>query len=932
SLAEESALLNEVVVVGYGTQRKSESTAAVTTIDSAAIANLAVTDVRQGLAGRVPGAQFLNNSGVPGAGVRVIIRGTGSFTNTEPLYVIDGIQGGDINAVNPADIETFTVLKDASATAIYGVAAANGVVIITTKRGQSGKPRISYSGYVGSASPSNRLDLLNASQYVELVRDIADATGSTLPSKFSTNEVTQDVTDWQDVMFQSAPVTEHNIRLEGGGAAFNYYASGQYASQGSTVIDQDWRRGLFSVCLTEKVGRFRFTQDLRSKFTNTTGLVASFIDGLRMPPYAPVEDPNNLGGFSKVTTIDDLNDAFNPLTNVRNSDRESNDLSLNLDLTAEWEIIDGLSIKSQARLSSFNGQYNQFDLPRANGNLVFDRSITERYYTGYNFILENFLNFKRLIGGDHSIGITLGNTYAPAGKFRQVQLNGGDIPNNEIRQIGVANTATISNAFANSGRAGLSYFGRVNYTYKDRYVLSASFRRDGSSVFGEDNRWGNFPGIGVAWNVSEEPFFENNSLFSSLKIKANYGKTGNNNIGAFLNQSNVFRGSSGNILYSFGDGTDFAFGSTINTPSNPFIQWEETSMYDVGFEAGLFDDRLNVTFDYYYRDSEGLLTALEKFGSSGFGSAGSPGFVTENAASALNRGIELGLGFSNNAGDLSYSIGANISYNYNETTSLGGEDVSPRSAGGFAGVSAITRTEPGNPIGAFYGFVVDRVASTQAEVDALNAGTGDAEVPYQANFMVGDIIFQDLDGNGFIDENDQRFLGDPIPDYLYGGYIDLGYKGFDLSASFSGVAGVEVVNALDYWLEGMTRPFNSNTDVLDRWRQEGDVARLPRAGQNANGGANLRPSTRYIENGAYFRLRNLTLGYSLPIDNLSNLTNGAVSKLRLYITGQNILTITDYSGYDPEISSNGDFIFARGIDFGRIPTPRTILFGVQVGF
>ncbi|MEN0047578.1 MAG: TonB-dependent receptor [Bacteroidota bacterium] len=933
-IQEDSELLSEVVVLGYSRVRKEDLTGSVGVVSEEALKDQSLTDTKQLLQGRVAGVQVVNNSGLPGSGARVVIRGTGTFTNAEPLYVIDGIQGGDINAINPNDIESLTVLKDASSVAIYGAAGANGVVIITTKSGKSGAPQLTYNAYYGVASPWKKLDLLNAAQYTELVRDIAAIDDTPLPPKFSTNEVNQDVTDWQDVVFRDGQLTEHHLGLSGGAENITYNISAAYNYQEGVVIDRNFERGNLRFNIQEKFfnGRFRLGQNVLLKYEKRENNAADFINALRMPPYAPTLDPNNLGGFSRVTTTDDLNDAFNPLPEVKLSEVNNQNFGLNGQFFAELDVIEGLTLRSQLAVrGGFSDNYNFRD-EFANGQLIFAQQLQQSNGWGYGIVFENTANFTKTFGVNN-LTVLVGNSYLPDGRSRFNQIIGSDFPNGEIRQLNAAGTTTLNGASANSGVSKLSYFGRVNYGLLNRYLFTFTVRRDGSSVFGPANRWGNFPSLAFAWKAHEEDFLRGLANISELKFRASWGITGNDAIPAFATDPLVWRGSANNVGAAFGISENQIFGASVISVPNPFLQWEETTQVDVGLDLGLFDDRILFTFDYYNRLNEKLLTFTRIPISTGLGQPGQLPSILENAASASNTGVELSLTYQGGGNsDFSYSITGNLAYNQNEVISLGDEEAGAITGGGFAEVASITRTEPGNPLGAFYGFRVDEIARDQAQIDALNAAassaTGGEVSEFQEGLLPGDIIFRDLNVDGFVNEDDQEFLGSPIPKWTYGGAINLNYKNIDFNLTLQGVGGVEVVNALDYWLEGMSRPFNSNTDVLDRWRNPGDEASLPRAGQNATGGGNLRPSDRYVEDGSFMRVRNLTIGYTFPTNGI----NG-VSRLRLYVSGQNLLTFTNYSGYDPEISQSGnDFIFSRGIDFGQYPQPRSFYFGVNVGF
>ncbi len=930
-LMSDVSQLQEIVVVGYGSVVKKDLVGAVGVASKKDFGDVAVTNARQLVQGKIAGVQVINADGLPGSDAKIVVRGTGSFTNVDPLYVIDGIQGGsnEFNAIAPYDIESITVLKDASSTAIYGANAANGVVIVTTKRAKEGTPRITYNGYVGVAQPWKQMDMMNAKQYNELVRDIQDSKGEGLTPKLESDYVLTDRTDWQDAIYRSAFVMEHNIGISGGTEKMTYNVSTTYTNQDAIMEDYNFKRLNFRFALEEKVGkRLKFGQSYSLRYSLRTGATASFTDALRMPTYSPIYDPTNLGGYARVTSNDDLNDAYNPLTGVGLTESKNNDYLNYLQLYGVVEIFKGLSFRSQFSLSI--GNYNGYSYTQANknGNLTNPNGISEYYGTHITPILENYFTYDRTFGMHH-INATIGNTYINGSNGRSVNLNGSGFPNDQLKNIWVAPSSRISGGSGWQG-AGISYFARVNYTLNEKYILSASYRRDGSPNFPEGNKFGNFPSIGAGWKISEESFMKGASWLSELKLRASWGILGNSNIPQQF--AAVWKGQSNNIVYSLGSDRGYAQGSTINSTYDPTLRWEETEQTDFGLDLGLLDDKITFSFGYYNRNNNDLLLNVPVRLSSGLGGPyDNVGSVLRNGASAVNKGFEVTAGYSGESGQFRYKLSANFSHNSNEVTSMGTGEKLSITSGGINGNNNATRTEVGQPIGSFYGFRVDHVAVNQSEVDALNvsavAATGDEDAIYQVGLQPGDIIFKDVDGDGVVTEFDRTFLGSPIPKIQYGANVNLGWRDFDFMVGIFGQSGVEIWNDLNYWLEGTTRPFNSSAELVNRWRQEGDISEYPRAGQNATSNLNLRPSDRFVKDGSFMRVRNVTLGYSLPKDKLGK----SLSNLRVYITAQNLFTFTNYDGYDPELGGD-NFIFGRGIDYGNYPQPRTYMLGVQVGF
>jgi len=930
--------LDEVVVVGYGSAIRRNVAAATSALKSNEIVGLSTTDPRQVLQGKIAGVQVTNNSGDPGAGARIVIRGMGSFSNTDPLYVIDGIQGGNLNSIATQDIENITILKDASTTAIYGSAAANGVVMITTKSGRKGNMKVDYEGSAGVASVTRRLDMLNAAEYVDMVTDIQHSNSLEITEKLKSADVRIDRTDWQDVTFQNAFTTDHNLRFSGGTDFVTYAFSAGYQNQGSTVIDRNFQRLTVGAKMTESLfsKRVALTQNLRVRNDINKGVLASLNEALRMPPYIGIYDENNLGGYARTDKVTDLQDANNPYNSIGNTDYDSRGLGLELDLSGEIKLLTGLSFKSQGRLSGGNNHNMTFNYPCNGGN--FNRAtsdINEYYNFSYGFILENYFSFNRNFG-NHDLSATLGNTYDPAGVYRSISAAGSNYTSDAIQNLALANSTSVTGSAVNSGKSRLSYFGRIGYTYKEKYVLNASLRRDASSVFGVNNRWGTFYGVGLAWTISKEDFMSSFSSVSNLKLRSSYGKTGNDNIPAFLTSSNVWKGDGNNIVYSFGDDLTFATGSIVNSVPNPDLKWEETTQFDIGFDLGLMRDRIAITFDYYNRSNEDLLIETQLPLTTGLGNPGLVGTQWINAASMKNSGFEASFTYFSTSNIFRWDLSLNATYSVNEVTALGTIGDLPISKGEFmTGVGNASRTDIGHPLGSYYGYIYDHVIVDQADLDALNESASDATegevTEYQVNALPGDRVWKDVDGNGYINADDRTFIGNPSPKWQYGAVFNAFFKNFDLQLLIHGVAGVDAVNGSLYWWEGMSKPFNQTAEVLTRWREPGDITDIPRAGQNS--GANLNFSTWYVENGSYLRLKNISVGYTIP----QALLNNTFEKLRVYAAVQNALTLTKYSGYDPEISSsspndNDNYIFERGIDMYQRPNPRIVRFGVQLTF
>jgi TonB-linked SusC/RagA family outer membrane protein len=941
--------LKAVVVIGYGTSRRKQMVGASSVVSAKDAGATIATNPGQLLIGKAAGVQVLNSSGIPGSSSQIIVRGTGSFTSVDPLYVIDGIQanGSIFNSLNSQDIENITILKDASSTAIYGAAAANGVVIVTTKKLRSGTPRISVTSQFGVSKAWKQLDLLNAKEYVDLIKDYAETKGVAVPDKLNSPEATRDVTDWQKEIFRNALSSDNAVSVSGGSEKVLYNLSMGYQTQQSIARDFQYNRFTTRFALDETFGRFHFGQSLNLRYLKTKGQnIGLFIDGVTTyPPYQPIYDPTVPGGYSIVSNARDLASARNPLQALGVVNAKSDGYFLNPQLFGEVTLIKGLMFRSQISGTYGNGRGNTFQKAyTASNDISRPRQVSLNLNNFFTYTFENYLSYNRTIG-KHNISATAGTSYIDEGYSNDVTEFGSNIANDNIQNVNVALVKTVTSNVGYGTQVGrtISYFGRLIYSFNDKYVLSGSIRRDGSSNFGPHNRYGNFPGAGFAWNFTEEDFIKNSLPFiSNGKLRVGWGRTGNNRFP--LGKTDVFAYSGtpgGTLIYSFGSDEHYVPGTTVSTISNPNLRWEQTDQTDVGIDLGFLDNRLTLTADWYNRKSSGLLVNVplpSTTGILGVARLGNPSIIT-NAADAQNKGIELSLGYrSVPKADFNYNINANFSYNKNTTLSLGNGNQVPIRAGDVNQAGLITYTAKGSPIGSFYGLRVDHVARDQAEIDALNAAasakTGVAGTVYQDGLQQGDFIFKDLNGDGIANDNDKEILGNAIPKYMYGLNVGANYKKFDLNIVVSGLAGLDIVSATKYYTESAVEAHNSTTAILNRWRKPGDVAALPRAGQ-ANG--NLKPSDWYIENGSYMRLRNITLGYTLSEQTLNSFSGNVLKGLRVYLAAQNLFTITDYSGYDPEISTpfsaGGDaYIFQRGIDTGQLPQPRTFMAGVQLQF
>jgi len=924
ALEEDLQQLSEVVVVGYGTQERRDLTGAVSSLDADELKNVAITTVEQGLQGRVAGVN-IQQSGRPGGAMDVQIRGVGSIGNSQPLYVIDGVpvindnlNSGRVNAlanISPSDIASIEVLKDASASAIYGARAANGVVLITTKRGEAGKTTVTLNSYYGTQSAWNTLELTDINGYKQISDALTDNAG--LPRVVALQDPAElvNLTDWQDEIFNAAPISNVDVGVSGGTEDARFSVSLNYFNQEGIVRSTGFERWSLRVNSDFKKGRFKFgeTMSVSRAVTDEADVGGIFFGMLHYPPNRPVFDENNLGGFSGNRIIDEQ-DANNPVGVAELFDDETTRYRILGTVYGEYEIIDGLKYRLNvggdiilSNRYSFRPIYNFGD--RRSQPFA---SLSEQNTLSVSPLIENTLSYNKNFGTQHSLEVIAGYTRQTLSS-RSANASGRNTTNDVVRVLNGVNDVPVAQGTLGEF-ALISYLGRVNYSFGDRYLLTANIRRDGSSRFSPGNKYGVFPSVSVGWRISEEAFMDDVSFISDLKARAGWGQTGFQEIGNYSFQPIL----ESTINYIFNGTQTTGVGQRRLVPGT--LQWETSTQTNFGLDVGLFDNKLLVNMDYYVKETDDILIQVPPPVSTGISNA-----PTRNVGSVRNRGFEFAATYRKSFGDFQYSITGNFATLDNEFLDLGGAQPI---VGGNVNTTRVTRIDEGIPIGSFWGYTADGIFQTQAEIDAH------ADQP---NAEPGDIRFVDLNGDGVINPDDRGYIGDPIPDLTYGLTLNASYKGFDFNMFVQGVSGVELYYGYRYFSAGMLRPFNFEQRTLGYWDGPGTSNTIPRAvgGDPAN---NTRESTRFIGDGSFLRARNMTLGYSVPSATLENFAKGTVSSARVYVTAQNLFTITDYEGYDPEISSDtqsgnpGQYSRARGIDSNNYPQPRTFLFGVQLSF
>jgi len=921
TMEESTESLEEIVVVGYGTQKKKDVTSAIAVVDIKQISESPVANLTTALQGVTPGVEVQGNQGRPGEMPTVRIRGVGSVNSTDPLYVVDGVPA-DIATINPADVESMQVLKDAASSAIYGSRGANGVVIITTKSGKSGAPRVSYNGYYGTESAWKTIDVLNMEQWAAMVSEANTAGGTTAPplaTDILANGYSGEETDWLGALFQKGAIYENNFDISGGTSNGNYFFSASQFKQDGIIITTPYNRYSVRMNSNWQADKFKFGENItynyaKNRVQGSNGGRDVLEEGIKITQNIPIYNPNVLGGYSGYDASLVGHDASNPVGSLERQENYNYNKRFVADVYGEYQIFKDLAFRSTFGINSTEFQ---------NRNLVLKTDMTPKNFANttlnesatwtYNWIWENMLTYRKIFG-DHDLTVMADYT-SEYYKTHNMAAGGTTIQTETNDVLSKTEGGYTVGGYENV-ISRISYLGRVMYSYKGKYMLTANFRRDGSSKFGEGNKWGNFPSASLAWRISDESFMKNLNSVSNLKLRTSYGIVGNDYpIGPYA----YISGLSSGIDYTF-NAAKYS-GVTVNGFNNASLKWETVKQFDIGADLGLFKGALEVTVDYFDKRTEDMLIPVPLPASSG-----NSGTITKNLGSILNSGFEFSLTLKKTSGDFSYSVTGNFTTLHNEVLDMGGFPITS----GSTEPGSATRTDKGYPIGEFYGYHMLGVFPDQASIDAyVYNGT-----KIQPNAKPGDIKWADLKADGVIDQNDRYYMGSPIPTFTYGLSGNVAYKGFDLSLFFQGVQGNKIFAELVTWTQGMQNNFNAGVDALRRWTPTNTITDVPRAVRNDPNGNIMKVSDRYIKDGAYARLKNISLGYTLP----KSLTEKAnISNVRVYVTGRNLITITKYPFFDPEIGSNalgtgGSVNLSRGIDNGYYPQARTMIMGIQIDF
>lgn len=963
TLVEDETLLNEVVVVGYGTMRKSDLTGAVTQVDNKAFEKSVSTSIDQVLQGRAAGVQIQANTGTPGGSSTIRIRGTNSLNaSSQPIFVIDGViidsDGGDdgnsnpLAGINPSDILTMDILKDASATAIYGSRASNGVIMITTKRGKAGEATLTYDGYVGWQQMPRKLDVLNLRQYAEHNNDIADAQIKTHSGTFLRPELLGSGTDWQDELFKTAFMTNHSISLTGGSEKTTYAISAGYLYQNGIAISTSFKRQTIRGNVDTELkkwlkGGISFSlSDSKQEMEKNWDIINT---ALRSQPSVAVR--NAEGGY------DGPDDQWMPenavaLAEIKTNYAKRTNFRINTYLEAIF--MKGLSFKTELSVD-----YNLNKTKTYTPDYTFGvKESSQRDGAWYKndskyWSWRNILTYTGTIAQKHNINAMIGQEMSHNYWENMNASNQGYLSNSVIDLRAGERTGNNVNIDGYQNNTSLfSYFGRVLYNFDDRYLVTATLRRDGSSKFADGKRWGWFPSAAFAWRASQENFLKDNKVINNLKLRLGWGTTGNQNVQDWAYQA---------MLANYT--TPWGVGVLNANNANPDLKWETTYSTNIGFDLSLFNSRIDFVFDWYYKKTNDLLMMLDlpAFLGSGAGSNEAYGTASNpwgNIGSLRNTGIEMTLNTVNIENkDFQWRSNIVFSLNRNKVLSLDSDSGSlPQTLQIGSDVATVTNTVVDKPIGQFWGYKVIgrfdkpedfyyRDAEGNVKPVALPKGASMATSPTSGGVFIGDYIYEDINNDGVIDDSDQTFIGNPEPKFTWGFGNTFSYKGFDLSIQFSGSYGNKIMNYQRRFLDITGATSNQLTTVLDYAHLEKIDAKgpddyrnyhvvntgtiMPRLSTESGVNKNNRVSDAYVEDGSYIRLQNVSLSYTFPRKWIKNLF---LTNAKIYCNIQNLFTITKYDGYDPEVGSLRGNALLNGVDYSRYPSPRIYTVGINLQF
>ncbi len=932
SLSQDVRQLKDVVVVGYGTQRKSDITGAISSIKGSDLTQLSTQRVDQALQGRAAGVMVLNTDGAPGGNTTIRVRGSNSINGgNNALIVIDGLQGGNLNSLNPNDIESIEVLKDASATAIYGAQGANGVVLITTKLGKKGKPVISYNYSYGVSKLRKKLDVMNAADFARTINaSVLTRTGSgNIPvpifSDVDIQRYEKNSTDWQDVIYRTAPIQNHELSISGGTDNLKYLVSGGYLNQQGILVNSEYQRFSLRTNLKADINKwsgFGLSWAGTKEAGNSPPFGSADISFLgnsvnvapRWAPTEPIYD--SLGNYSVHRQGYGASDTWNPLASAIEPKIDNNTIRNVLNSYIEFRPLEGLSLRitGGANIVNVNNRayHNQktYEGRQNTGLGISTESMNVRYQNS------NILTYDKTLNNHHL-------TFTAVAEQQYTKFNFSTLRASKFLsdQTGVSNLGGANIVVPTSDaeeRVLNSYLGRINYGFADKYLLTASYRADGSSVFGKNNKWGYFPSASVAWKASEESFIRNLNVFSMLKVRASWGITGNQAISPYQTLSRISSGS--NYPYNGSDGTDLGY--YISNAPNPSLKWESTTQTDVGIDLAVFKGRLTVTADYYKKTTKDLLMSRTIPGYTGFTS------IIDNVGSIENRGIEIEIGGDPLVGKVRWNTGFNISANRNKVLNLGNIDrLGYRTTkGGYSVNNPFMYLIVGKSFGQIYGYGYEGTWKTSEAKEAAEYGQ-----------LPGDRKFTDANNDGAINRQDLKVIGNAFPDFIFGWNNRISYNNLELNFLIQGTKGNDIFNMGRIRMENPGE--GTSARLLDRWTPENQNTDVPgfidgktreEAGLTnkiAIGGD--QRISRWVEDGSYLRLKNITLSYNIPKSITDKIR---LSNLRAFVSATNLITLTKYTGYDPEVSSYNANDAQIGVDFSNYPQSKIFNFGLNVSF
>ena len=914
ALVSDLKALEEVVVVGYGTQKRSDLTGSVASVSAKEIRAVPVTGIGQALQGRAAGVQVTQTSNAPGGGVSIRVRGGNSILGgNEPLYVIDGFPVYNESGanLNPNDIESMEILKDASATAIYGSRGANGVVIITTKRGKAGQNRVEFETYLGVQQVQKTIPLLNATEYALLVNEAQANATPVRPPVFTEEEIAGfgEGTNWQEEIFRKAPMQNYQLTVSGGTDKTRYAISGNYLNQQGVILNSKFDRASFRFNfdhkLNDRIGIGTSVNLTRSRNNAIPtdadgGTNATVVYGaLNFSPTQPVYNPD---GSLVVFNTPGRIQIGSPVAQALGTSDLTAQSRLIGSVFADFKILEGLTFRTSLGADvSFTKRSEYISRNTSVGVQLGGRGIITNDQSN-TWLNENTLTYLKSLGGVHHFTFLAGYTMQGF-RFERARASAQGFANDILtyENIGSASTALVPLSEAREWQLN-SYIGRVNYDYASKYLLTATIRADGSSRFGSGNKWAAFPSASVAWRVSEEPFLKNNPVLNELKLRVSYGSSGNQEIPTYRSLA-LLAAQNANF------NNTVAIGTGPDRVANPDLRWETTWQSNVGVDVGLWNNRLSLTADYYNKKTVDLLLDVPLPYITGYATA------TQNLGSLRNRGVELGINSNNLTGGFKWSTNFNIAANRNKVLELGGQtEFAAGESSGHLQLPNSGVVRVGQPIGLFNGYQTDGIFQNQAEVDASAQKTA----------KPGDRRYVDQDGNGVLNAQDRVILGYAQPKFFGGLTNTFSYKGVELSIFMQGTSGNSIFNVNRFELESLTGVSNQSREVLGRWTPENPSTTIPRA--NAVGNSYVI-SSRQVEDGSYLRVRNINLAYTLPAALVGKIK---LYSVKVYVSAQNWITFTNYSGYDPEVSRFGQNALSLGTDYGSYPANKMVLAGLNI--